>query len=87
MNLNGQGSMSVLDSIHPLDIAVDSVSGEIFVITHNGSILSINSLNTVQVVFHFEEVPIALDVFEVFAYVIFGSGSIKQINIHEGSQG
>lgn len=84
-SLNGSNSISVIDNLQPVDISVDPVSGEIFVLTRNNSVLSV-SCGTVQVVVNFDSggVPIALDVFEVFAYVIFDSGRIAQISTQRG---
>lgn len=77
MNLSDNSLIEVND-IHPVDISLDPVSGEIFAITSNRSLVSINS-NSIQVIFNFDEVPVALDVFEVFAYVLLNSGVVSQI--------
>lgn len=79
--------ISTVNNIQPSDISVHPVSGEIYCVA-NSSILSIDLVNNIEEVFSFEnEIPIALDVFEVFAYVLLSSGVLKQVNIHRTSEG
>jgi outer membrane protein assembly factor BamB len=87
MSLNVNGSnLSVIENLYPVDISVDAVDGEIFVLTLNNSVLSISSGTIKQVVSFDSGIPVALDVFEVFAYVIFDSGVIIQASIHGGKR-
>lgn len=78
-------SNTVITDLHPLDISVDPVSGQIFVLTTDNSILSVNSGTVVSSLDL--EVSISLDVFEVFAYVIFESGIVSRVNIQGSSSG
>lgn len=75
---------TVIADFNPLDISVDPVSGEIFVLTTDNSIRLVNSDTVISLN---SEVSIALDVFEVFAYVIFESGNISRVNIRGSSSG
>ena len=83
LDLNSN-STSVISVHDPVDISVNPVYGEIFILTGDGSIISVDS-GTVQLIVSFDSgIPTALDVFEVFAYVVFDSGIIAQVNIQEG---
>ena len=83
ISLDESSSMTKIDGINFLDIAVDSVSGEIFAIS-NRSVVSID--NNVVIVDFDQQIPIALDVFEVFAYVVLNeSGTVMQVNTQRNS--
>lgn len=83
------GNNVTINDVHPNAISVDPVSGEIYLID-NSSILSIDIMTNVKTVFRFDNaIPVALDVFEIFAYVLLDTGIVKQVNIQSstGSQG
>lgn len=81
LDLDESNSISVIAHLDPVDISVNPVDDEIFILTRGSSILSVSS----GTIFTFDSgVPTALDVFEVFAYVVFESGMIAQVTIQEG---
>ena len=88
INLDEEDVIRVVDGIHPFDISVDPVFGKLYCIS-NSSIFSVDlTRNIIELVLNFEdEVAIALDVFEIFGYLLFNSGVIKQVNIYSTSEG
>lgn len=73
-----------------VDIALDPVTDAVFIVTNDGIILSImhtggcNFPETTNIYFNFTtERPIAIDVFEIFAYVVLDSGKIVQIDLQK----
>ena len=79
LNLDKNDSVSEIFNTYPVDISEDPVTGEIYVVS-NSSLLVVDSTGIVELLRFDFGVPIALDVFEVFAYVMFDYGLYIQVN-------
>lgn len=87
ISLEEQDGITVIDGIQAFDISVDPVSGKLYCVD-NSSIFSVDLVTSiVEVVSNFDDEVAALDVFEIFGYVLFNSGIIKRVNIHTTSEG
>ena len=77
----------MINNIQPSAVSVDPVNGYVYCV-NGSSIVSVDLLSNMEVVLQFEsEVPVALDVFEIFAYVVFDAEEIRRVNIYDSSEG
>ena len=71
-----------MQSMYVIDISEDPVSGNIFVITNESLLLVRLGHNSMEHVIdlNYDELPLFLDVFEIFAYFVLESGKLVQID-------
>ena len=79
IEINGLGLTSIVGEIHPIDISVDPVTSKLILLTADKSIYHYD-FNQFQQIHHFENhIPVAIDIFEVSAYVVLNSGIITHV--------
>ncbi len=89
IRLNESYFTSVVGEISPIDISVDPVSAKLILVAVDGKLYSYDFQDNPEEIYNLEnDRPVALDVFEVFAYVLLNSGIIVRISIQgDFSQG
>ncbi len=83
-NIAEDSFLPAIHNTYPQDICLDPVNGIVFSLSITRSIFRISS-DKIEVVFEppqFDnQIPIAIDIFEIFLYVILESGTLAKINM------